>query len=41
MKDFGISGRWTGYLVFAKVLSWWWTSKVVRFIVVKAGKGDE
>ena len=41
MKDFGISGKWTGYLVFAKVLSWWWRSKVVRFIVVKASKGTE
>ena len=36
MKGFGIEGKWGGYLVFKRVLEWWSTG-VVRFVVVWAG----
>ena len=35
MKGLGIGGRWGGYLLFKKVLEWWSTG-VVRFVVVRA-----
>lgn len=38
MARFGISGKWTGYMVFARVLKWWWKTGVVRFVVVHARK---
>jgi len=41
MTRFGIEGRWTGYLVFAKVLRWWLASRVVRFVIVQAVKVHE
>jgi SAM-dependent methyltransferase len=37
MGQFGIEGKWAGYQVFARVLGWWSTG-VVRFIVVRASK---
>ena len=40
MTRYDLNGKWTGYMVFAKVLTWWWTSKVVRFIAVKADTGS-
>lgn len=44
MGRFGLSGSWTGYLVFGKVLDWWIKANLVRFIVVNvhknAGKKD-
>jgi SAM-dependent methyltransferase len=36
MEMFEISGKWTGYLIFARILKWWWESDVVRFILVSA-----
>jgi hypothetical protein len=39
MGRFGIESKWVGYQVFARVLGWWSTG-VVRFIVVKASKGS-
>jgi SAM-dependent methyltransferase len=40
MSRFGISGNWTGYLVFSRVLKWWSETGVVRFIVVHAQKSS-
>lgn len=37
MKGLGIGGRWGGYLAFKKVLEWWSTG-VVRFVVITAKK---
>lgn len=34
MTRFGIDGKWMAYLLFARVLRWWWDYKVVRFILV-------
>jgi cyclopropane fatty-acyl-phospholipid synthase-like methyltransferase len=39
MARFEIGGKWTGYMVFARVLNWWWKMGVVRFVVVHARKG--
>ena len=36
MGMFEISGKWTGYLIFTRILKWWWESDVVRFILVSA-----
>ena len=38
MEEFNITGKWTGYRVFARVLKWWWESGTVRFVVVHAKK---
>lgn len=37
---YGISGKWIGYLVFARVLRWWWTSKAVKFVIVNAQRSS-
>jgi SAM-dependent methyltransferase len=34
MGQFGIDGRWTGFLLFARILRWWSATKVARFIVI-------
>ena len=39
MARFEIGGKWSGYMVFARVLKWWWKTGVVRFVVVHARKG--
>ena len=37
---YGISGKWIEYLVFARVLRWWRTSKVVKFVIVHANRSN-
>ena len=37
---YGISGKWIGYLVFSRVLRWWWTSKAVKFVIVHAKRSN-
>jgi cyclopropane fatty-acyl-phospholipid synthase-like methyltransferase len=39
MTSFGIRGKWTGFLIFARILAWWKTG-VVRFIVVNATRPE-
>ena len=40
MMKFEIGGKWTGYMVFARVLKWWWDTGVVRFVIVDARKAS-
>ena len=40
IATYGIGGNWFGYLMFARILKWWWTARVVRFIVVHARKSS-
>ena len=43
MGRYGITlawGKWNGYLAFGRILKWWSTG-VVKFIVITAGKGQE
>lgn len=36
MSIYEIAGSWTAYLVFARVLKWWWETGAVLFVFVQA-----
>lgn len=38
MTQFGIGGKWMGYLVFARILRWWSESHVLSFVIVDGVK---
>lgn len=38
MTQFGIGGKWMGYLVFARILRWWSESHVLSFVIVEGVK---
>lgn len=38
MRRFEIGGKWSRFLVFGRVVGWWWETGAVRFVVVHARK---